>query len=78
MAYGAGAFSESPDSAAGVDPEVAGQDSVETGRLQHRMWAHFTNGLILRNKFNDRFEMSRLRLPVKLSKVRSLRSELSL
>ena len=78
MAYGAGAFSESPDSTAGVAPEVARPDSVETGKLQHRMGEHFTNGLILRNNFNDRFEMSRLRQPVQLSKVRSLRSELSL
>ena len=78
IAYGAGAFSESPDSAAGVDPEVARPDSVGTGKLQHKMRACFINVLISRDNSKDRFEMSRLRLPVQLSKVRSLRSELSL
>ena len=78
IAHGVGAFSESPDSAAGVDPEMMRPDSAGAGKPQHKMRACFINGLILRNTFNNRFEMSRLRLPVQLSKVRSLRSELSL
>ena len=78
IAYGAGAFSESPDSATGVDPEMPTPDSIGTGKRQHQMQAYLTNSLILHDNFGDRFEMSRLRLPVQLSEVRSLRSELSL